>query len=66
LFRKAWETKKRKSALWEAMRHLFAAFAVSSMREIYEALAYGYERPRLKPLVEPPVVGAGREPPNTS
>jgi hypothetical protein len=66
LFRKALETKKRKSALWESVRHLFAAFEVSSMREIYEALAYGHERPRLKPLIEPTVVGADREPSNTS
>lgn len=66
LFRRALETKRRKSALWDAVRHLFAAFEVSSMREIYEALAYGHERPRLKPLIEPTAAGAGREPSNTS
>lgn len=66
LFRKALEAKRRKSALWDAVRHLFAAFEVVSMREVYEALAYGHERPRLKPLLEPTAAGAGREPSNTS
>jgi hypothetical protein len=66
LFRKAWAAKKRKSALWESMRHLFAAFEVSSMREIYEALAYGHERPRLKPLIEPPWSVENGEASNTS
>jgi hypothetical protein len=66
LFGQAWEAKKRKSALWDALRHLFAAFEVSSMREIYEALAYGHERPRLKPLVECPGSGVDREGSNTS
>jgi hypothetical protein len=66
LFRAAWEKKGPKSALWEAVRQLFASFAVSSMREIYEAIAYGYERPRLKPLVEQALAAAGREAANTS
>ena len=52
LFRAAWEKKGPKCALWESVRNLFAEFDVSSMRQIYEALAYGHERPRLKPLVE--------------
>jgi hypothetical protein len=51
LFRAAWERKGPKCALWEAVRHLFASFEVSSMREIYEAIAYGYERPHLRPLI---------------
>jgi hypothetical protein len=51
LFRAAWEKKGPKCALWEAMRNLFAEFEVLSMRQIYEAIAYGHERPRLKPLV---------------
>ena len=66
LFRAAWEKKERKCALWEAMRHLFASFAVSSMREIYEAIAYGYERPPLRPLVEKALAAAGGEVPNSS
>ena len=52
LFRAAWQEKGPKCALWESVRNLFAEFEVSSMRQIYEALAYGHERPRLKPLVE--------------
>jgi Transposase DDE domain len=66
LFRAAWEKKGPKSALWEAVRNLFASFDVSSMREIYEAIAYGYERPRLKPLVEQAMAAAGREATDTS
>jgi hypothetical protein len=60
LFQKALAKKERKCALWESMRHLFAAFEVASMREVYGAMAYGHERPRLKPLVE--TVGAGTGP----
>jgi hypothetical protein len=52
LFGAAWEKKGPKCALWEAVRYLFAAFEVSSMREIYEAIAYGYVRPTLKMLIE--------------
>jgi hypothetical protein len=51
-FRAAWAKQGPKCALWEAVRHLFASFEVSSMREIYEAIAYGYERPRLQPLLK--------------
>lgn len=54
LFRAAWEKKGPKCALWEAIRTLFAAFEVSSMRAIYEAIAYGYVRPTLQVLSEPP------------
>jgi hypothetical protein len=57
LFRAAWEKKGAKCALWEAMRHLFSSFEVSSMRAIYEAIAYGYERPHLKPQGEPALAG---------
>lgn len=52
LFRAAWEKKGPKCALWEAVRFLFASFEVSSMREIYEAIVYGFVRPGLKMLVE--------------
>jgi hypothetical protein len=50
LFRQAWHQKGPKCALWETVRDLFASFEVSSMREIYEAIAYGYVRPHLQPL----------------
>jgi hypothetical protein len=52
LFRAAWEKKGPKCALWEAMRNVFASFEVSSMREIYEGIAYGYKRPSLKMLID--------------
>ena len=58
LFRAAWAKKGPKCALWEAVRQLFSSFEVSSMRQIYEAIAYGYERPRLKPQGEPALAGA--------
>jgi hypothetical protein len=53
LFRQAWEKKGAKSALWESVRQLFASFKVASMRAIYEAIAYGYVRPSLAPLIKP-------------
>jgi hypothetical protein len=64
LFRLAWERKGSKKELWEAVRHLFSSFGVSSMHAIYEALAYGYSRPTLESLLEPVVTGCGS--PNTS
>jgi hypothetical protein len=51
LFRQAWEKKETKSALWEAVRHLFACFEVSSMAEIYQGIAFGFRRPTLKSLI---------------
>ena len=65
LFRQAREKKGPKCALWEAVRNLFASFEVSSMRDIYEAIAFGYERPHLKPLVAQ-AMAAGQEVPDTS
>ena len=65
LFRAAWEKKGPKCALWEAVRNLFAEFEVSSMRQIYEAIAFGHERPKLKPLVEQ-AMARGQQAPNTS
>jgi len=65
LFRQAWEKTGPRCALWEKMRNLFASFEVASMREIYEAIAFGYERPRLRPLVEQ-ALGASAEAANTS
>ena len=64
LWQEAKEKKGPKCALWEAVRQLFASFEVSSMAEVYEAIAYGYERPRLGPLVAQGP--AGGEAPDTS
>jgi hypothetical protein len=66
LFQRARAKKGPKCALWETLRNLFASFAVSSMREIYEAIAYGHERPRLVPLTERAVAGADGQADDTS
>jgi len=54
LFIAAWQKKGPKCALWEEMRHLFATFEVSSMCEVYEAIAHGFQRPSLKALIKRP------------
>ncbi len=46
LFRNVWKRLGSKKMLWERMRSFFREYLVSSMREIFEALYYGYERPR--------------------
>lgn len=51
LFQKAREKKSSKSALWEAVRYLFASFEVESMAEIYQGIAFGFKRPTLKSLI---------------
>jgi hypothetical protein len=51
LFEAARKKKGPKCSLWEAMRQLFASFEVASMREVYEAIAHGYARPKLSDLV---------------
>jgi hypothetical protein len=53
LFQAAVTRRGARSAVWEGMRHLFASFEVSSMREVYQALAVGFRRPRLDELIEP-------------
>jgi hypothetical protein len=52
LFQQAWQKKGSKCALWEAVRHLFASFEVSSMAEIYQGIAFGFKRPTLKTLID--------------
>lgn len=46
LFRNAWEEMGSKKMLWERMRSFFREYLVDSMQEIFEALYYGYQRPR--------------------
>lgn len=60
LFRLARDRKGSKKELWEAVRHLFASFVVSSMQAIYEAIAYGYHRPKLESLLDPAAGCPGR------
>ena len=66
LFRAAWEKKGPKCDLWEAVRQLFASFEVSSMREVYEGIAFGYRRPSLKVLIAQAQGGSGKEAEDTS
>jgi hypothetical protein len=58
LFQRAWQKEGAKCALWEAVRHLFASFEVSSMSEVSEGIAFGYKRPTLKTLIEPASAGS--------
>ena len=46
LFREVWKKLGGKKMLWERMRSFFREYIVHSMREIFAALYYGYERPR--------------------
>lgn len=48
LFRAVWKKLGSKKMLWERMRSMFREYLVSSMREIFHALCYGYDRPRLR------------------
>lgn len=50
LFGAAWEKCGSKRALWEGVREIFHRFTVSSMREIYEALLHGHEKPKVQVL----------------
>ena len=45
LFRRVWKKLGSKKMLWERMRAFFREDIVYSMREIFEALSYGYQRP---------------------
>jgi len=46
LFRAVWEKLGSKKMLWERMRSFFREYIVYSMRELWEALFHGYEKPR--------------------
>jgi hypothetical protein len=46
LFRAVWAKLGSKRLLWERMRALFYGYYLESMRELWEALWYGYERHR--------------------
>jgi hypothetical protein len=49
LFRAVWLKLGSKRLLWERMRALFYTYALTSMRQLFEALLYGFKR--LIPLV---------------
>lgn len=44
LFQAAWEKSKTKRRLWEIIRHLFDTFLFRTLRELLEAIAYGFKR----------------------
>jgi hypothetical protein len=46
LFQGALQKLGSKRLLWERMRSLFYEYHLRSLRELYEALYYGCERPR--------------------
>jgi len=48
LFQGALRRLGSKRALWERQRSLFYDYRLRSLRELYEALCYGYHRPRLQ------------------
>ena len=51
LFQAALAKKGAGTALWEQVRHLFASFKVSSMGDVYRAIAVGFRRPQLNDLI---------------
>ena len=46
LFQGAWRRLGSKRALWERQRSLVDDYRLQSLRELYEALCYGYAKPR--------------------
>ena len=44
LFRAVWAKLGSKRLLWERMRSLFYTYRLDSMRELFEALLYGFEK----------------------
>jgi hypothetical protein len=52
LFQRAREKKGSKRALWEEVRSLFSSFEVSSMAEVYEAIADGFKKPSLRAFID--------------
>lgn len=46
LFQAVWVKLGSKRLLWERMRSLFYDYRLDSMRELFEALFYGFEKPR--------------------
>jgi hypothetical protein len=46
LFQAVWAKLGSKRLLWECMRSLFYTYALESMRQLLEALLYGWKRPK--------------------
>jgi len=45
LFQAVWAKLGSKRRLWERMRALFYDYALTSMRQLFEALLYGFRSP---------------------
>ena len=52
LFRAVWLKLGSKRLLWERMRALFYTYALTSMRQLFEALLYGFKRSSLLILMD--------------
>jgi len=52
LFRAVWLKLGSKRLLWERMRALFYTYALTSMRQLFEALLYGFKRSSLLMLMD--------------
>lgn len=50
LFRGALKEKKRRVRFWDAVRGLFNSFEFESMNQIYEAILYGHQKPKIQIL----------------
>jgi hypothetical protein len=46
LFQAVWAKLGSKRLLWECLRSLFSTYALESMRQLLEALLYGWKRPK--------------------
>ena len=52
LFRAVWLKLGSKRLLWERMRALFYTYALTSMRQLFAALLYGFKRSSLLMLMD--------------
>ena len=48
LFQGALEKKGQRIRLWETVRHLYESFVFDSMNQVYEAIFYGYQKPKIE------------------
>ena len=48
LFQGALKKKKRRVRFWESIRELFNLFVFDSMNQIYEAILFGHQKPRIE------------------
>jgi hypothetical protein len=51
IFQEALKKCKTKRSLWEKVRSYFDSFAISSMKELLEAIIYGIRKPSVKDFI---------------